>query len=132
MKQCIKINRAISCILIMVLMISLIIFNVESAEAASAPSISLKTMSLQVGQSAKLKLSGGQGKTTWKSSNKKIATVSSKGKVTAKKAGTVTITAKNSKKSYKCVVTVAKESTTQYMLDILFGGITVRDWFRRF
>ena len=35
-------------------------------------------------------------KITWTSSNKKVATVSSKGKVTAKKAGTATITAKTS------------------------------------
>ncbi len=40
-------------------------------------------------------------KVTWTSSNKKVATVNSKGKVTAKKAGTVTITAKtaNGKKA---------------------------------
>ena len=45
-------------------------------------------------------------KIKWSSSNKKIATVSSKGKVTAKKKGTATITAKVSGKSYKCKVTV--------------------------
>ncbi len=48
-------------------------------------------------------------KVTWKSSNKKIATVSSKGVVTAKKAGKVTITATakdGSKKSVKFKITV--------------------------
>ena len=42
----------------------------------------------------------------WSTSNKKIATVNSKGKVTAKKAGTATITAKSGKKSAKVKVKV--------------------------
>lgn len=44
----------------------------------------------------------------WSTSNKKIATVSSKGKVTGKKAGTCTVTAKVGSKSYKCKVTVKR------------------------
>ncbi|MBQ8134948.1 MAG: Ig domain-containing protein, partial [Clostridia bacterium] len=48
-------------------------------------------------------------KVTWTSSNKKVATVNSKGKVTAKKPGTVTITAKTvNGKTAKCKVTVKK------------------------
>lgn len=47
-------------------------------------------------------------KATWKSSNPKIASVTSKGKVTAKKKGTATITAKVGKKTYKCKVTVLR------------------------
>lgn len=50
-------------------------------------------------------------KVTWKSSNKKVATVSSKGVVTAKKKGTVTITATTkdgSKKTAKIKITVKK------------------------
>ena len=47
-------------------------------------------------------------KATWKSSNPKVATVSSKGKVTAKKKGTTTITAKVGKTIYKCKVTVLR------------------------
>lgn len=48
-------------------------------------------------------------KVTWTSSNKKVATVNSRGKVTAKKPGTVTITAKTvNGKTAKCKVTVKK------------------------
>lgn len=45
-------------------------------------------------------------KVTFKSSNKKVATVSSKGKITAKKKGTATITVKAGKKTKKIKVTV--------------------------
>jgi uncharacterized protein YjdB len=45
---------------------------------------------------------------TWKSSNTKVASVSSNGKVTAKKVGTATITCttKDGKKTYTCKITV--------------------------
>ncbi len=56
--------------------------------------------------SVQLKVQWQAGKITWKSSNKKVATVSSKGKVTAKKKGKATITAKVAGKTYKCKVTV--------------------------
>lgn len=44
----------------------------------------------------------------WSSSNKKVATVTQKGKVTGKARGTATITAKVGKTSYKCRVTVLR------------------------
>ena len=54
------------------------------------------------GTTAQLKVQGiGNKKVTWKSSNTKVATVSSSGLVTVKKLGTATITAKVGKKSYK-------------------------------
>ena len=48
-------------------------------------------------------------KVTYQSSNKKVATVNSKGKITAKKAGKATITIKCGKKSVKVKVTVKKK-----------------------
>ena len=47
-------------------------------------------------------------KVTYSSSNKKIATVNSKGVITAKKKGTVTITVKSGKKSVKVKIKVTK------------------------
>lgn len=47
-------------------------------------------------------------KATWKSSNPKVASVSSTGKVTTKKKGTTTITAKLYGKTYKYKVTVLR------------------------
>ncbi|MBQ5473642.1 MAG: Ig-like domain-containing protein, partial [Lachnospiraceae bacterium] len=73
---------------------------------------------LYEGKSTTLTVKKGSKKVSgvkWSTSNKKVATVSSKGKVTAKKKGTATITAKVSKKSYKCKVTVkAKETTSGF------------------
>ena len=45
-------------------------------------------------------------KVTYSSSNKKVATVTSKGVIKAKKKGKVTITVKSGKKSYKIKITV--------------------------
>ena len=54
----------------------------------------------------KLTPSGAEAKITYRSSNKKIATVNAKGKVTAKKKGTATITVKAGNVTRTCVVTV--------------------------
>ena len=47
-------------------------------------------------------------KVTYTSSNKKVATVSGKGLITAKKSGTAKITVKSGKKKYTVTVKVAK------------------------
>lgn len=60
--------------------------NAKYADAATSPYLNLKTLSLQNGKSTTLKLFGAKGKVSWSSSNKSVATVSSKGKVNAKKS----------------------------------------------
>ena len=50
-------------------------------------------------------------KITWKSSNTKVASVNSKGVVTAKAKGTAVITAKIGKKKYRCKVKVWQKTT---------------------
>lgn len=81
---------------------------------AADPSLNTTKIYSYVGGKTKLKLSETNGqKVTWKSSNKKIATVDSKGNVKGKKTGTCTITATCSKKKYKCTVKVLSDK--QYL-----------------
>lgn len=63
---------------------------------------------LKVGKSTTLKVTGTSKKVTWSSSNKKIVTVNSKGKITAKKAGTAKIYCKVGGKKYTIKITVEK------------------------
>lgn len=58
------------------------------------------------GKSISLKLVNATGKITWKSSNKKVATVSAGGAVKGKKKGKATISATENGKTYKFTVSV--------------------------
>lgn len=78
-------------------------------EAHAAPKISAKAKTLAAGKSFALKVKGARGKIKWSSTNRKVATVTSKGKVKAKKMGTATVTAKiGGKRVASCKVTVRK------------------------
>ena len=79
---------------------------VFSVEAAATPALNKKTATLNVRQTLQLTLKNNKKKITWSSSNKKIATVSGKGFVTAKVPGTVTITAKAGSKKYRCTIKI--------------------------
>lgn len=68
--------------------------------------INKEYLALEVGKTATLEMSEKKKDVKWSSSKKTVATVSTKGKVTAKKAGTATIIAKVSNKKYYCKVTV--------------------------
>lgn len=70
------------------------------------PSISKTKVTVTKGKTYTLKVNGTKQKVIWSSSNKKVASVSSKGKVTAVKKGTATIKAKVGGKIYSCKVTV--------------------------
>lgn len=69
--------------------------------------LNLTKVSLLQGATVQLKLLNKKaGAVKWYSKNKKKATVTKKGKVTAKKTGSVVVYAKYKKKQYKCKVTV--------------------------
>lgn len=89
---------------------------VEAYKTVEPAKVSLNksALSLAVGKSARLKATvtpeGASKKLSWKSSNKKVATVTN-GKVTAKKAGKATITVTNGDgKKAACKVTVTAKA----------------------
>ena len=75
------------------------------------PSISIKSVTLTEGQKITLKLNETNQKVKWSSSRKDIASINSKGIVTAKKVGKATITATVLNKKYKCNITVKAKRT---------------------
>ena len=72
------------------------------------PSLSKSKLAVYNTDKYKLKVLGGKGKITWKSSNKTVATVTSKGVVRGKKGGACTITAKRGQYTMKCKIKVPK------------------------
>lgn len=84
---------------------------VESKNNTAKPKLNRKNITLQVGKTFKLKLLSKKeikSKISWKSNNKKIATVSKKGLVRAKKVGITKVIAKYKKQVVKCKIKVVK------------------------
>ena len=104
-----KTHKSISFMLCMVMILSLIFIPNDSVNAATKVKINKKSATIYVGKTVQLKVTGTQKKVTWKSSNKKVATVTTKGKVKGVKKGKATITATVSKKKYSCKVTVKEK-----------------------
>lgn len=95
--------------------------NTMEAKAATVK-LNKKKATLYKGKTLQLKVSGTKKKATWKSSNRKVAVVSSKGKVKAKKKGTTTITAKVGTKKLSCKVTVESPSINRKSAILYTGG----------
>ena len=107
-------KKLLSILLVLVLCLTIISPSVASA----AIKINKSKLTLDAGDTYTLKVSGTAGTIKWTSSEKSVATVSSKGKVTAISGGITTITATVKAKKYKCSVTV-KESETKTLGDLV-------------
>lgn len=98
---------------ILAVMMVFSIFPATQVNAATKPKLSKTKITMTVGQSKKLKVKGISKKRAkrikWKSSKKKIVTVTKTGKLKARKAGKATITAKVGKKKLKCKVVVKRK-----------------------
>ena len=110
--------------------------NVAVAEAATAVKLNKAKLTLTVGDTAKLTISGTKSKVTWATSKKTVATVGKTGKVTAIGAGSATITATVNKKKYTCKVTVKAQNPNVTNApfeaqEVVFGdlkGVIPKDW----
>lgn len=96
--------------LVLALMITLSTVVIPSS--AAAVKLNKKSISLITGTSTTLKLTGTKKTVKWSSMASDIASVSSKGKVTAKATGSTYIVAKVGNKSYKCKVKVINGKIT--------------------
>ncbi|MDO4976056.1 MAG: InlB B-repeat-containing protein [Eubacteriales bacterium] len=136
-----KIKRFIACLLVVLLTVSLIPDSALTVEAKTIPvkkvAINKGTVyTLKKGKKVKLKAvltpsNTTQKKLVWSSSKKKVATVSSKGVVTAKKNGTAKITVKvkgtKKKASIKIIVgtPVTAVALNRSAVSIVAGSSTV-------
>ena len=98
------------------------VYRVSLTQVQAAVRLNTKKITLYEGDSTYIYLVGAyNGSIKYSSSNKKVAKVTSKGKIVTKKKGTAVITAKYKNKKYKCKVTVKYTptekdiSTTEYM-----------------
>lgn len=80
----------------------------SSSPSVSRPAAKLnrKRVTLSVGKRSKLRLKNAKGTVKWASGNKRIASVSSNGTVSAKRAGTCVITARYNGRNYRCRIIV--------------------------
>lgn len=119
-------RKLIAGFLAMVVIFTTILANNVTGMAATKGSITLssKKETIAVGKSVQLKVKSVKGlkskSVTWKSSNSKVAKVSSKGKVTGVKPGSAKITAtskSNKKIKAVCKITVKKDAVQSIQLD---------------
>ena len=91
---------------VFLVLVSVSLLKAAPVYAKKKPVLDKKKATITVGSKLRLKVKNTKKKVKWKSSNKKVATVNSKGWVFARKIGTSTITAKVAGKKLKCKITV--------------------------
>ena len=85
------------------------LFITTTIHTSAKTKLNKTSLTLEEGEAATLKVTGSKKTIKWSSSDKKIATVTNKGKVTAKKAGNCKIIAKSGSKRYICKLKVIKK-----------------------
>lgn len=92
-----------------------------SFKAEAAVKLSTTEMYLVKGQQKTLKVTGTSARAAWSSSNKKVATVSSSGKVKAVSRGNCNITAKVGRSSYRCQIYVETPKLSRTSMSLQAG-----------
>ena len=110
-----KIRRILCLFTALLMLITLTVTSVTVSAADMSIKFAQKTITIPVGKALTLKptLTGVKAsELTWSTSDKAVASVTKKGKVTAKKNGTAVITAKKGKTSAKITIKVGKRVTS--------------------
>ena len=103
----------------------LLVCLIKPIQADAAVKLNYKKKVMHVGEKLTMKVKATRKKVKWSSSNKKIAAVSKKGKVTAKRVGVVRITAKVGKKTYSSKLAVVESESKQYKAGVYKVGKTI-------
>lgn len=107
-----KMKRFIKMFSSLMLALMIAVSAVIIPSSAASVKLNKKSITLITGTSTTLKLTGTKKTVKWSSMADDVATVSSKGKVTAKSTGSTYIVAKVGKTSYKCKVKVINGKIT--------------------
>ena len=97
-------NRRIGFHLLFIVVVTMLFM---SGSVLADPALSTSDMTITVGKTARLRVTGASGKVTWKSSNTNVASVSN-GLVKAKKPGRTVVSGKIKNTVLTCQVTVRK------------------------
>lgn len=123
-------KRKIALLLIMLLFsFGIMEYIVPPQEAYAAVKLNKSKLSMKTGAVYQLAVKGTKSSVKWSSSNKKVVTVSAKGKVKAVNPGSAVVNAKAGKKNLKCVISVScrthewDEGTITTAADCLQTGI---------
>lgn len=108
-KRKIKKEIALIVMLFLGILLNLMIFLPQESKAAIKENPKLtKKVTICIGRSKRLKVTGTTKQVTWKTSDKKVVKVSRKGNIRGIKKGKATITAKVGKKELTCKVNVVE------------------------
>ena len=109
------------CLFLIMTVLLAMSFTLTASAAKSSIELKETKITLTEGKTVKLKatVKGKKNKITWKSSKPKVASVDSKGNITAKKAGKAVIRAKANGKTAKCTVIVKKADYRDLYLELL-------------
>lgn len=90
----------------MMMLAVIMLVNIHAMAAGNAAALNKKTATVVQGKTIQLTVRNTRKKVKWYSSNKRVASVSSAGKVTAKKAGTAKVTASVGGQKLTCSIKV--------------------------
>lgn len=128
MKKFLK--RLTAIVMVVIMIFTVAPANIKNVEAASKPKLSKKSTNIVIGQKKTIKVKNVPkgAKVTYKSNNKKIATVTKKGRVKGINSGKtkITVTVKNGKKTIKLnyKVNVKKPSISKGKISLTVGEKT--------
>lgn len=104
---------------LVILFAALLLAMIPSRTGYAKRGINKSSIVLQKGKTRKLRVSGAGSKVVWSSTNRKVARVSSEGKVTGVKGGNAVIKAKTTRDTFVCKVKVVALNYSSYTLKSL-------------